>query len=31
VPRDGFYGGLVHVVWPNLRTRPLKTLKIFNR
>jgi HD domain len=31
VSRDGFYGGLVHVVWPSLRTRPLKTLKIFNR
>jgi hypothetical protein len=31
VPRDGFYGGLLHVLWPNLRTRPLKTLRIFNR
>lgn len=29
VPRDGFYGGLLHVVWPNLRGRPLKTLRIF--
>lgn len=31
VSRDGFYGGLLHVVWPNLRSRPLKTARIFNR
>jgi HD superfamily phosphodiesterase len=31
VPRDGFYGGLVHVVWPSLRSRPLKTIRIFSR
>jgi len=29
ISREGFYGGLVHVVWPNLRSRPLKTARIF--
>lgn len=29
VPRDGFYGGLVHVVWPSLRSRPSTIPKIF--
>lgn len=29
VSRDGFYGGILHVVWPNLRSRPLKTARIF--
>lgn len=28
-PRDGFYGGLFHVVWPALRQRPLNTARIF--
>ena len=31
VPRDGFYGGLVHVAWPNLRSRPLKIARVFTR
>ena len=31
VPRDGFYAGLLHVVWPALRSRPLKTARIFGR
>ena len=31
VPRDGFYGGIAHVVWPSLRSRPLKTARIFSR
>ena len=31
VSRDGFYGGLVQVVWPALRSRPLKTVRIFGR
>jgi HD superfamily phosphodiesterase len=31
VPRDGFYGGLAHIVWPSLRSRPLQTLRIFGR
>jgi len=29
VPRDGFYAGLFHVVWPALRSRPLTIPKIF--
>jgi len=29
ISREGFYGGLLHVVWPNLRSRPLKTARIF--
>lgn len=28
-PRDGFYRGLVHVVWPVLRHRPLTLPRIF--
>ncbi len=28
-PRDGFYGGLLHVVWPVLRSRPLTLPSIF--
>ncbi|MEJ7876393.1 MAG: HD domain-containing protein [Solirubrobacterales bacterium] len=28
-PRDGFYAGLFHVVWPALRSRPLTIPKIF--
>ena len=28
-PRDGFYSGLVHVVWPVLRSRPLTLPRIF--
>jgi hypothetical protein len=28
-PRDGFYRGLVHVVWPALRSRPLTIPRIF--
>src|SRR5687768_5276088 len=27
-PRDGFYGGIARVLWPNLRSRPLKTARI---
>lgn len=27
--REGFYGGLLHTVWPSLRSRPLQTAKIF--
>jgi hypothetical protein len=29
VPRDGFYRGLAHVVWPVLRKRPLTLPSIF--
>jgi HD domain len=29
VPRDGFYGGLAHVVWPVLRRRPLTLPAVF--
>jgi HD domain len=28
-PRDGFYGGLVHAVWPVLRKRPLTLPRVF--
>ena len=28
-PRDGFYGGLAHAVWPVLRSRPLTLPRIF--
>jgi HD domain len=28
-PRDGFYRGLAHVVWPMLRTRPLTIPSVF--
>ena len=28
-PRDGFYGGLLHVVWPVLRSRPLTLPRVF--
>ncbi len=28
-PRDGFYGGLLHVVWPVLRKRPLTLPRVF--
>lgn len=28
-PRDGFYAGLLHVVWPAIRTRPLTLTRIF--
>ncbi len=31
VSREGFYAGVLHVVWPSLRSRPLKTAKIFSR
>jgi hypothetical protein len=27
--RDGFYGGLLHVVWPVRRSRPLTFPRIF--
>jgi hypothetical protein len=28
-PRDGFYGGLIHAVWPVLRSRPLTLPAVF--
>jgi hypothetical protein len=28
-PRDGFYGGLLHVVWPAVRSRPLTLPQVF--